>query len=159
MVLQHVSQFLVYFTSCFLTFDNKYCCTMKTANPNNYICSPKACTGKSIFDVFATPSLQWCSIALVHYTLRSIRTLNPLSSAFLALRKQLLFQVLSPESFVYLSYPGCAPLPFLRDQSQGLFVNPFYLFSLFNNDITTKKSISGIVSIYHLLCQILYVYV
>lgn len=78
MVLQHVSQFLVYFTSCFLTFDNKYCCTMKTANPNNYICSPKACTGKSIFDVFATPSLQWCSIALVHYTLRSLSD-SPLS--------------------------------------------------------------------------------
>lgn len=75
---QHVSDFLGCFTLCFLTFNNKYCCIMKTANPNNYICSPKAYTRKSIFDVFATPSLEQRSIALIHYTLISLSD-SPLS--------------------------------------------------------------------------------
>lgn len=77
-ILQHVSDFLGCFTLCFLTFNNKYCCIMKTANLNNYICSPKAYTGKSIFDVFATPSLEQRSIALIHYTLISLSD-SPLS--------------------------------------------------------------------------------
>lgn len=80
-LLQFSNTFLTFlgcFTLCFLTFNNKYCCIMKTANPNNYICSPKAYTRKSIFDIFATPSLEQRSIALIHYTLISLSD-SPLS--------------------------------------------------------------------------------
>lgn len=98
---QHVSCFLVYSTSRFLTFDNKYCCSTKTANPNNYICSPKAYTRKSIFDIPATPSLLRCSIALIHYTLRSLSH-SPLSP-----ETHFFFLLWLPHNFFALYFYRC----------------------------------------------------
>lgn len=74
---------------------------MKTANPNNYICSPKAYTRKSIFDIFATPSLQSRSIAPIHYTLIS------LSDVPLSLETLFFFLLWLPHNFFALYFYRC----------------------------------------------------